>query len=84
MRTRNPKSVDEAKAEVNKAMDEINNAQSRIRKAAKFLLHEGNTSSTSSAHHHYAVAMSRVHGHFVSLRDVMWAALDAYNEEQAS
>jgi len=84
MRTRNPKCIDEAKAEVNKAMDEINVAQSRIRKAAKFLLHEGNTPGTSSAHYHYAIAMSKVHTHFGSLRNVMWAALDAYNKEQAS
>jgi hypothetical protein len=84
MRTRNPKCVDEAKAEVQKAMDEMNNAQSRIRKAAKFLLHEGNTPSASSAHYHYAVAMRLVHPHFTSMREVMWAALDAYNEEQAS
>lgn len=84
MRTRNtkiPLTPEVAHAEINKAMDEINNAQERIRKAARFLIHDGNTVSQTSAHSHYAIAIREVHQHFTDIRLVMGNAWDTLRKE---
>ncbi len=83
-RTKVPLTIDEAHAQINKAMDEINNAQERIRKAARLLIHEGNTVSQTSAHSHYAIAIREVHPHFTGIRLVMGDAWDAFKKEQAA
>jgi hypothetical protein len=83
-RTKIPKTIDEAHAEINKAMHEINVAQERIRKAARLLIHEGNTVSQTSAHSYYAVAIADVHRDFTQLRLTMCDAWDAFRKEQQS
>ncbi len=81
--TKVPRTIDEAHVEIDKALDEINTAQGRIRKATRFLLHEGNTVSSTSAESHYAVAVHEVHRDFTQLRWVMGKALDQYREDLA-
>lgn len=82
MATRIPRDVDSAHAEINKAMAEINTAQERIRKAARCLIHEGNTVSKTSAHSHYAIAVRESYKHFSGIRLVMGDAWDAFKKEQ--
>ncbi len=82
-RTRVPKTIDEAHAQIDKAVNEINTAQQRIRKATRFLLHEGNTVSSTSAESHYAVAVNDVHRDFTQLRWVMGKAWDQYQADLA-
>ena len=83
-RTKVPLTSEEAHAQINKAMDEINNAQERIRKAARLLIHDGNTVSQTSAHSHYAIAIREVHQYFTDIRLVMSNAWDTLKKEQAS
>jgi hypothetical protein len=83
-RTRLPKTIEEAHAEIDKAVHEINTAQERIRKACNLLVHEGNTVSHTSAESHYAVAVNESHRDFTQLRLTMGNAWKAYKEEQQS
>lgn len=80
--TKVPRTIDEAHAEIDKALDEINTAQGRIRKAACRLIHEGNTVSQTSAHSHYAVALADAHPYFTRIRLVMRESLADYKKEQ--
>jgi hypothetical protein len=68
MRTRKPKTAEQAHAEIAKALDEINRAQNRIRKAAAFLIHD------DSANSRYAVALGESRSKFTGLRDTLYAA----------
>ncbi|KPL26818.1 MAG: hypothetical protein AMJ72_12285 [Acidithiobacillales bacterium SM1_46] len=69
-------------AEIDKALGEVNAAQSRLKKAERFLLHYGNTPSSSSAHYYYARKMRDVHQYFTGLRVTMADALDEFKKRQ--
>jgi hypothetical protein len=64
-------------------MDEIIRAQGRLKKAATFLIHQGNTPSQSSCHYHFAVAISEANRQFTDTRVTLFQASKKH-EEQSS
>lgn len=77
-RTRNPKTSDQAWKEINKALDELNMAHTRIKKAQRFLLNHGNTPGKSSASYHYAIAIRETNRDFSNIRIKMHDALQQF------
>ncbi len=84
MSTRKPKTIEQAEQEVATAMDEIIRAQGRLKKAATFLIHQGNTPSRSSCHYHFAVAISDANRLFTDTRVTLFQASKKHQEEQGN
>lgn len=74
MSIRNPQTIEAAHAEIDKALDDLNRSQQRIKKAANFLIHYANTENETSAESHYAVSLLDSNPHYSRLR---WALSDA-------
>lgn len=57
MATRNPRNIADAFTQIAKAAEELGRSRARYKKAARFLLHYGNTPAASSPEYHYSIAI---------------------------